>query len=420
MKHWKITLILLVALLLLSLSACGEKPNETTAPSGTGPSDSTTVYWDPIPDLTGEWYVDNGVYVGAGYNGSLVGQQLYRINEDGALSLLDIFTKEESLICAKEGCSHRKAFCDAYYGYQSSYLDGYLYRKNHNTLVRCRLDGTERTELLTMGELDPGDRHYTFLWPEAFQVTENAIYYTIHGKHQVNMGNFNFETKTIYILVRFDMESGEQVVIGEFDDKAISIVAARDEQVLITLEDLLPEDMMDLEDSEYDQIVNKAPVLLQVWDAEYGFFVTVKDGTRESFAPWGIEDGKILYQNGQDLTNHSYDPVTGTDTVMEGYGDRPIFGGKYVIVYDYESNKSDLVLAETGEKVHNDFGDLSMGICAHDDEGFIFEAEKIVYPEGQDWGEYVARTTYYVRFADMEDGLHDYDCILLDHWEREE
>jgi hypothetical protein len=177
---------------------------------------------------------------------------------------------------------------------------------------------------------------------------------------------------------------------------------------------------MDLEDSEYDQIVNKAPVLLQVWDAEYGFFVTVKDGTRESFAPWGIEDGKILYHNGQDLANHSYDPVTGTDTVMERYGDRTIFGGKYVIVYDYESDKTDLVLVETGEKVHNDFGDLRMGVCAHDDEGFIFEAAKYVYSEEQDWGEYVSQTTYYVRFADMEDGLNDYDCIILDHWEKEE
>jgi hypothetical protein len=61
-----------------------------------------------------------------------------------------------------------------------------------------------------------------------------------------------------------------------------------------------------------------------------------------------------------------------------------------------------------------------MGICAYDDEGFIFETAKYVYSEEQDWGEYVSRTTYYVRFADMEDGLHDYDCILLDHWEREE
>jgi hypothetical protein len=418
MKHWKITLILLVALLLLSLSACGEKTNETTAPSDTGPSDSTTVYEDPIPDLSGEWFdADDVLSIGVGYDGYLDGQLLYRVNDEGALCVLDLTTKEETLVCAREDCTHHKAFCDAYFGYENYYIDGYLYRRSGDTLVRCRLDGTERTELLTMGELDLGDRFYKNVWPVHFQVTESAIYYTLRAEYGVDLGDFNFATKEIYFLVRFDMESGEEEILGEFDEKDVNILAARDDQVLITAREIVE---LDFEDPEWEEISNNASLSLQVWDAGYESFVTVKEDACGVFAPYEIKDGKLLYTNYKDWKHYCYDPVTETDTVIGKTEDRTVFGGKYVIIYDYDISNNYLALAETGEKVHNDFGDLRMSVRAYDDEGFVFEASRVEYPEGEDYGEFVEQTTYYVRFADMEDGLHDYDCILLDHWEREE
>ena len=417
MKHWKITLILLVALLLLSLSACGEKTNETTAPSDTGPSDNTTVYEDPIPDLSGDWYKGYEETIGNEYNGYLDGQILYRVNDEGALCTLDLTTLEESLVCAKEGCGHQKALCDAYFGREAYYLDGYLYRRSGDTLARCRLDGTEWTKLLTMGKVELGDRFYQNTLVESFQVTESAIYYTIRAEYGVDLGNYNFVRKTIYFLVRFDMESGEEEILGEFDGKSVNIIAARDDQVLITAHEIVE---VDFDDPDREELWDNASVALQVWDEEYGRFVTVKEGVIETFNPWKIEDGKIIYTNYRDDTYHSYDPVTETDTVIEKTEDRTVFGGKYVIIYDYDISNNYLALAETGEKVHNDFGDLRMSVRAYDDEGFVFEASRVEYPEGEDYGEFVEQTTYYVRFADMEDGLHDYDCILLDHWEREE
>ena len=416
MKPWKKLLVLLAVFLLLSLSACRKNPDETTAPSDS--VTDTTAYEDPIPDLSGHWYDGYEACISADYNGYLVGQQLYHINDDGALCLLDLTTMEESLICAKEDCTHHKAFCDAYFGYENYYIDGYLYRCENNTLVRCRLDGTEYTKLLTMGELDFGDRLYSNKRVNWFQVTESAIYYTLCAEYGVNLGDFTFETRKMYILVRFDMETGEEVVLGEFMGKTVSVMAARDDQVLITLGQEFTSEEWD--DPEFEQILKASPRTLQVWDAEYQSFVTVKEGTYESFLPYKIEDGKILYINNKDGKIYSYDPVMEIDTVMEGTADRTVYGGKYVIIYDYDINNNYLALAETGEKVHNDFGDLRMSVCAYDEEGFIFEASEVVYPEGQDWGKIVATTTYYVRFADMEDGLNDYDCIQLHHWEREE
>ena len=421
MKHWKIILILLVALLLLSLSACGERTNETTAPSDTGPSDNTTVYEDPIPDLSGEWFdADDVLSVGAGYDGYLDGQQLYRVNDEGALCLLDLTTKEETLMCAKEDCDHHKAFCEAYYGgYKNYYTNGYLYRCDfEGKLIRCRLDGTERTELLTMGQVELSNRFYQNVHVDSFQVTENAIYYTITAEYGVNLGNYNFVTKTMNAVVRFDMESGEETLLGEYDEKNVRILAARDHQVLIIQHQAFTTE--DYKDPAFDQMHDSSPCTVQVWDAEYGYFITVKEDASGVFSPYKIEDGKLLYANYKDEKDYSYDPVTETDTVLEGTADRMIYGGKYVIIYDYGTSNNYLALAETGEKVHNDFGDLRMSVCAYDEEGFIFEASEVVYPEGQDWGKIVATTTYYVRFADMEDGLNDYDCIQLHHWEREE
>ena len=289
-------MILLVALLLPSLSACGERTNETTAPSDS--VTDTTAYEDPIPDLSGHWYDGYEAHISADYNGYLVGQQLYHINDDGALCLLDLTTMEESLICAKEDCTHHKAFCDAYFGYENYYIDGYLYRRENNTLVRCRLDGTEYTKLLTMGELDFGDRLYSNKRVNWFQVTENAIYYTITAEYGVDLGNYNFATKTMNAVVRFDMESGEETLLGEYDEKNVRILAARDHQVLIIQHQAFTTE--DYKDPAFDQMHDSSPCTVQVWDAEYGYFITVKEDASGVFSPYKIEDGKLLYANYKD------------------------------------------------------------------------------------------------------------------------
>ncbi|WP_092872858.1 TolB-like translocation protein [Acetitomaculum ruminis] len=201
----KITVILVIACLLLYLSACGEKEAEND-------SFKSNVHDDLVEGI--KPFYDNGAFASYG-DGLLYGQ-------DGLLKVYDFSTKERYVLCGNTNCKHFGNDCAAWFGDNSMGVFGaalyngkvYYFQKDDKDIKLHSQDvtGEQQKVLYKMDLTDVKVGSYTFvdivraIYHNGYVWVE-AIYDAIKDKS----GNDSVETKVIQGI---NLETGDRIELS--------------------------------------------------------------------------------------------------------------------------------------------------------------------------------------------------------------
>jgi len=422
---------LLVAVMLLSLCACHVEPpvgSTATAPSDIGttaPTDGVTTAPPVDVDITLKtdgWVnmenfdVQRSAFAFGGY---------YHCAQMGShiLAFTDISNGTTVVLCSKPGCKHheetsqtKRAQCDAYLGsavfllyaygdkiYYNSDDDGYggvdLYSRN--------ADGTGKHKFADLGAeyVTPNNRISITYYLQA----GNKLYYKIDVEESVRGEGGVVEIQTVkQVLMCLNLDTGKEILIGEFTDEAPHMIAAREDQLLFYTVGKNDPDAsggsMDREDRY------KLPVCLKVWDEnakqiDVVFEKTAKECSGDGFVIGSkyYYSGTALDEEGQEFSSwFAYDLATETVEISE-LTTCPL-DGRFLL---YESSVYD-----TQEKVSlpNDFSSQGLRALDQSDEGFILE--KVYWKENtSSWKEADYIVYAYVTYDALADGLQSADCL---------
>ena len=418
MKKTKTLLcVLLVAMLMLSLTACVQQPDwttgaaSTTVPAGTGNSVTLDI------DLNDQWVINTD----GGHRFSEAG---YYYLSDSFLYFMDTENGNSVILCSKAGCQHDKAedwdeiyACEAFIngGAVFFYSDGYLYydkieQDNPNAihLYRRNADGTAEKKVATLCEAYFSKT--TSVEIAGYLCADGILYYsaTIYGMVEEPPNNFVLSRSEV-LLMRLDLTTGKEKEILRLKDTYIRPLAARKDALIYHRLDALSQDEMLNPDFEK---LDAMPALLQVWTESSGTATTIFEKTDEQCTLQGIFGSKFYYSGRNEYAGvYAYDFATGEHTttnlpenaciINENYWS--VSGELNTTVYDFC----------TGKPVSGDFADWHVSFPELGENGFIADLNLYtgITPDGK---LIIEREIYgYVPFAAMEDGLQKEDILII-------
>ena len=421
----KVCLLGIVAILLLSLCACHVEPpvgSTATAPSNanTTAPDSTTapVPVDITPKTDGWVNIDDSLFsffaAGGYYHDPQMGQQF--------LGFTDVSNGITVVLCAKPGCKHHEetsqsklAKCDAYLGdsVHTIFLNNErIYYVSTNSLgileLYCRnADGTGKQKIAELGTqyvTPKSSISVTYYIPVG-----SKLYYKIDVAESVLREDGVYEIQnTKKVLMRCDLITGKEILIGEFTDEHPHMIAAREDQLLFYT--LGKADAYKSDGSIDMEALNAQPVCLKVWDEnakqiDVVFEKTAKECSGDGFVIGSkyYYKGSALDEEGQEFSSwFAYDLATEAVEISE-LTTCPL-DGRFLL---YESSVYD-----TQEKVSlpNDFSSQGLRALDQSDEGFILE--KVYWKENTgSWKEADYIVYAYVTYDALADGLQSADCL---------
>ena len=422
---------LLAAVMLLSLCACHVEPpvgSTATAPSDNGttaPADGVTTAPPVDVDITlkTDGWVNmenfdgqrNAFAFGGYYHCAQMGSHI--------LAFTDISNGTTVVLCSKPGCKHheetsqtKQAQCDAYLGsavfllyaygdkiYYNSDDDGYggvdLYCRN--------ADGTGKHKFADLGAeyVTPSSKISIAYYLQA----GNKLYYKIDVEGSVRGEGDVVEIQTVkQVLMCLNLDTGKEILIGEFTEEHPHMIAAREDQLLFYT--LGKADAYKSDGSIDMEALNAQPVCLKVWDEnakqiDVVFEKTAKECSGDGFVIGSkyYYKGSALDEEGQEFSSwFAYDLATEAVEISE-LTTCPL-DGRFLL---YESSVYD-----TQEKVSlpNDFSSQGLRALDQSDEGFILE--KVYWKENTgSWKEADYIVYAYVTYDALADGLQSADCL---------
>lgn len=413
---------LLVACLLLSLCACHVDDNTTTAPSNTN-TNTTAPSGTTAPPVDVDITVKTDGWINIEPSGSMAsciafGGYYHCVEMDRQfLAFTDINNGTTVVLCSKAGCKHhqetsqaKKEKCDAYLGsavflmytygdkiYYNSDDDGYsgvdLYSRN--------ADGTGKQKVADLGA-DYVTSKSSITIPYYLPVGDQ-LYYKIEVNGTVLREDGVYEVQTVkQVLMRLDLTTGKETLIGEFVGEFPHIVAAREDQLLFLSYGKSNSDAENGEDR------NTRPVYLKVWDENVKQTDVLFEKTNNECFGTGFVVGSKYYYNGimldEDGQEYSgdlaYDLATEvtekTDLGSEPLNGRYLFSGTSV----YDAQEKTVLPA--------DFSAIFCKALDRGDDGFILLK---AFSEEGGTGDWDYSVYAYVTYDALADGLQASDCL---------
>ena len=417
--------VLLAAMLILSLTACVQNSNATTAlPSETGSGTATTA---PAATNAPEGVkvdLNDGWTVGFASSGSFSEVGYYYLS-DSFLYFMDTENGNSVILCSKAGCRHNATedyeelkACEAYFRPTNVffYYDGHLYYDKHDAdnpnaihLYRRNADGTGEEKVATLCE--ELFSQTSEVVPGPYIIADGMMYYaaSINGITEPEPNNFVIQ-QIGAVLMRLDLETGKEEEILRMNDVYIQLFAASEDAVIFYTQELLPPDEM--MDPDLEKLF-ALPARVQIWSESTGESELIFEKTcEECFTMYNIYGGKLYYSGTNDFTQvYTYDFATGEHATP----DLPNFcdminddywfahGERNTTVYDFR----------TGQSVSGDFADWRVYFSEKGENGVVAEFWLItdITPEGKIILE--SKIRGYVPFAAMEDGLQKEDILII-------
>ena len=442
----KITAVLLVVLLLVSLAGCGdtpqpsqplttESPGGTTAPGGTD-SDPVVPTTDEVRpgvldvDLTEPWVKPD---LEDAYCAAFSDVGYYYKQNGFFLSFMDTENGISVILCQKVGCEHKKEDCEAYLpmSYVMFYTDGYIY---YNKLVpydasgvhlfRRKADGTgEEKVALLGGEYVSKD---VSVQVGEFLAAEGALYYTLYTLEVVkeNEDDPGVVVERDGILVRLDLNTGKQQELLRQRNVLIRLFGARGNALLFHALDKPSAEQIG--EPDYFEKLARKHVRLQVWSASGG--ITTLFDKQQKDCSWflGLQGGKVYYYDQEDVL--LYDLAKNEHIVTDlPYGFQ-LVNQDYIIVGAEQINKfydlrtgeylpSDFEAASMAQQLPDNFDTASMAVKNRTDRGCILELRYNGARYVDEYGQTVIprlRTILgYVSFDALADGLQESDLLII-------
>ena len=428
----KLRLFVLALCLLVVLGGCTgkvENPEMTAPPSGSAPGTTSTVPPNTT-DLTAEdvdlladgWSLPEVSTIDVG----AFGAGGYYDEEDFVLTFTDISNGTNVVLCSKPGCSHynasesKKKDCDAYIGMIVSmhYFDGKVYYvgylrgsddRSSLWLQRRNADGT--------GEEKIGRLASEYITSEtSVSITEcifagDKFYYRADVMRSSKNETVAVEDNTDWYLMRMDLNSGKEELLGAFSTTELPRLLAAREDVLLyyTLPRLTEEEKANNPDLRQEK-----PTKLCVWADSVKQNITLYSEKYKIFRGRGtVLGGKYYYpyydnpESGEDRYK-AYDLVTRQheDTNLVGL---PEINGRYAVCADKKTYYSYLYDTSAGKPLPMEYNDVIISVYESNEEGVILRISQ--YENGE-------QTPFhsecrYVLYSELEDGLQKTDGILM-------
>ena len=428
----KLRLFVLALCLLVVLGGCTgkvENPETTAPPSGSAPGTTGTVPTTTIAlnpediDLPADGWslpevstIDVGAFGAGGYYDE----------EDFVLTFTDISNGTNVVLCSKPGCLHynasesEKKECDAYIGMIVSmhYFDGKVYYvgylrgsddRSSLWLQRRNADGT--------GEEKIGRLASEYITSEtSVSITEcifagDKFYYRADVMRSSKNETVAVEDNTDWYLIRMDLNSGKEELLGAFSNTELPrLLAAREDALLYyTLPRLTEEEKTNNPDLRQEK-----PTKLRVWADSVKQSITLYSEKYKIFRGRGsVLGGKYYYpyydnpESGEDRYK-AYDLVTRQheDTNLVGL---PEINGRYAVCADKKTYYSYLYDTSAGKPLPMEYNDVIISVYESNEEGVILRISQ--YENGE-------QTPFhsecrYVLYSELEDGLQKTDGILM-------
>lgn len=425
--------LLLAAVMLLGLCACHVDDNTTTAPSNTNANTNTTApsgTTAPPVDVDITLKTDGWVNMENfdGQKSAFAFGGYYHCYEMSSqyLAFTDTNNGITVILCSKPGCKHdqeetqnSRQQCDAYLGsavfllyaygdkiYYNSDDDGYggvdLYCRN--------ADGTGKYKFADLGAeyVTPSSKISITYYLQA----ENKLYYKIDVEESVRGEGGVVEIQTVkQVLMCLNLDTGKEILIGEFTEEHPHMIAAREDQVLFyTVAKAELADMYDPDGNVNVDKMNAVPVCLKVWDETAKQIDVIFEKTNKEYPGGGFVSGSKYYYKGFALDEEGQEFSSwfacdlATEAVEISELDTYPLNGRFLL---YESSVYD-----TQEKVSlpNDFSSQWLDALDQGDEGFILE--KVYWKENTGgWTEADYIEYAYVTYDALADGLQASDCL---------
>ena len=428
----KLRLFVLALCLLVVLGGCTgkvENPEMTAPPSGSAPGSTSTVPPNTT-DLTAEdvdlpadgWSlpeVSTSIVGAFGAGG-------YYDEKDFVLTFTDLSSGTNVVLCSKPGCLHydapesEKKDCDAYIGMIVSmhYFDGKVYYvgylrgsddRSSLWLQRRNADGT--------GEEKLGRLASEYITSEtSVSITEcifagDKFYYRADVMRSNKNETVAVEDNTDWYLMRMDLNSGKEELLGAFSNTELPrLLAAREDALLYyTLPRLTEEEKTNNPDLRQEK-----PTKLRVWADSVKQSITLYSDKYKVFRGRGsVLGGKYYYpyydnpESGEGRYK-AYDLVTRQheDTNLVGL---PEINGRYAVCAVDNTYYSYLYDTVTGSVLPTEYDDLALQAYESNEEGIILNV--IQLERGMTtpyFSEYL-----YILYSELEDGLQKTDGILM-------
>lgn len=439
MATLKRTFALLLALVLcLSFAACGdktEKPQQTTSPTGTvaGPTTVTPVTPGTVPPTTVGLTPEDVDLPADGWSLPEVsttdvgafGAGGYYDEEDFVLTFTDISNGTNVVLCSKPGCLHydasesEKKDCDAYIGITVSmhYFDGKVYYvgylrgsddRSSLWMQRRNADGT--------GEEKLGRLASEYITSEtSVSITEcifagDKFYYRADVMRSSKNETVAVEDNTDWYLMRMDLNSGKEELLGAFSDTELPrLLAAREDALLYYTLQILTEEEANNPDLEQEK-----PTKLCVWADSVKQSITLYSEKYKVFRGRGsVLGGKYYYpyydnpESGESRYR-AYNLVTRQheDTNLIGL---PEINGRYAVCAVDNTYYSYLYDTVTGSVLPSEYDDLVLSAYEANEDGIILRISQI---EKGGIKPYFMETRY-ILYSELEDGLQKTDGIVM-------
>ena len=442
MKRLKQLLAILLALMMvLSVTACRQDPDVTTAPGGddsiggdTAPTtsgDSVSATTEPIVldiDLTQPWRAQTKMNLNAQQYGAFSDVGYYYTAGGGRLYFMDTINGISVILCHNAGCKHEDADCEAYipgcmimfYGNGHIYYNKHVpYDRSGIHLFRRNPYGTAEEKIGTLGQ-EYADEDISIYVGE-FIACENAAYFTAYISQAIKHEDGSIEMRSRdMILVRLDLKTGKQEELGWFADTQLRLIGCRDDALLYyTLQLPSAEDIFS---EDYAQQMQSVPARLRVWSGSAGGSVTLLDKPLKEFSFLkGLHDGKLLYSKEGIHETWAYDLGTGEDAVYDLEPSSVLVNENYIEdsseVDEYKQVYSKLLDLRTGKHIVSEYDDADISVRNVTDRGMIIEINYEGIPCLNDLGQLTTprlRDIFaYVSFDAIEDGLQESDLLVI-------
>ena len=435
-KYGKSLSFLLVMALLLSLAACVQNPDVTTASDGdnitTGGNvppttgiDSPAATTKPIVldiDLTDPWTTPDMYY---GDVGALTEFGYYHLTDNGLLTFTDISNGITVILCHKAGCTHAGddlEECEAVIPACSIlfHSNGYIYfdrlvkdDPNKVHLFRRKADGTAEEKIAVLGE-DYISYNTSIVIGQSI-AADGALYFSLSAMEDVVQDDGSIAImERDSLLIRLDLNTGKQKEIAHFSDVFIQLFGARNDALLFYTQDTLPSE--EIGKPDYYERTEKLPARLRVWSESSGGCVTLfEKPNKECVWIHGLQNDRIYYYDHEGM--YAYDLATGEFQTTELPLDAQIisenlFLGGGGIIKDREFAR--FLDVRTGQYISSAFDDMQISVKNKSGIGCIMKISFIGTFEEESSTVPVERIIYaYVPFAAMEDGLQESDLLVI-------
>ena len=421
-KMKSILCVLLAAMLMLSLAACVQNPDATTAlPSETGSGTATTAPAGTNAPEGVKVDLNDGWTIGIASTGPFSEVGYYYLS-DYFLYFMDTQNGTSVILCSKAGCQHDKAedwdeiyACEAFIDGCTImfYSDGYLYfdkheRDNPNAihLYRRNADGTAEKKVATLCESYFSQTASVEI--AGYLCADGILYYSAPIYRIVEESPNNFvDTRSEVLLMRLDLTTGKEKEILRLKNAYIMPLAAREDALIFHRLDALPQNEM----KDYEKRKN-LPSLLQVWTENNGTAATIFESTYEKCSLIGMYGDKFYYSGRNEYAGiYAYDFGTGEHISTNLPENARILNENYwsvsgelsTTIYDFR----------TGEPVHGDFDDWRINYYEIGELGF--NAMLRLCTGKTEKGEFIVEKKIegYIPFSAMEDGLQKEDILII-------